>query len=425
MRTAHRHPVRVATIATVALISTGLGVFGTSTAFADTPSPAATATPAATGTPSPATTPRPAATPVATATPVSTPAAATTAGTAAIQGTPGAGLVLDAITSGWPTGTTFTYQWLRGTTPITGATASSYRLQRADVGSTVAVTVTGTAPGDTPTTVTSASTTTIGVPPHFSVPSTVSYTFTVGVPVSVDLSATGTPTPTYTLFPGLPDVPELPAGITFDDGILSGTPTSAGDAAVLVAAESTAGTVGVNVRITVLPGAPAGIGVTVSKAADHSNATSYQSDGVQEGDDVTGQVGESLALLPYLFDRGDEVLDEVGTTATISTSDPADVITADREAVGFTNVTLAHVGPDTITVRDAGFSVSFTVQVSPAVGALAPVSTTTTTTTPGTGSLAFTGSDDSGLVAWAVALLVAGAGITAVRLRRLRRARRG
>jgi hypothetical protein len=54
---------------------------------------------------------------------------------------------LTAVLAGWDSGTTYTYRWLRGSTPISGATASSYTPTSADRGNTLKVEVTGTQPG--------------------------------------------------------------------------------------------------------------------------------------------------------------------------------------------------------------------------------------------------------------------------------------
>ena len=75
--------------------------------------------------------------------------------TAVIAGTKAAGTAtisnatsaLTVVTSGWDNGTTFTYQWFRGTTAITGATSSSYTPTVTDRGAALKVQVTGTQPG--------------------------------------------------------------------------------------------------------------------------------------------------------------------------------------------------------------------------------------------------------------------------------------
>jgi hypothetical protein len=72
---------------------------------------------------------------------------ATLIGTPTIIGTPTFGQTLTAVTTSLtsnPTGVTLgtlTYQWQRGTTPITGATNATYQLVAADVGQTIRVVV--------------------------------------------------------------------------------------------------------------------------------------------------------------------------------------------------------------------------------------------------------------------------------------------
>ena len=88
----------------------------------------------------------------------SSPTAAITAG-AGVAGTVSITNATDALTavpSGWASGTTFTYQWYRGTTAISGATASTYALTTADRANSLKVEITGTAPGYTPVSAVSA-----------------------------------------------------------------------------------------------------------------------------------------------------------------------------------------------------------------------------------------------------------------------------
>ncbi|MDQ1569799.1 MAG: hypothetical protein QOF79_473 [Actinomycetota bacterium] len=71
-----------------------------------------------------------------------------TQGTATITGSTVFGQTLVADPGTWaPSGVTFSYQWVRGTTDISGATASTYALVPADVGSTISVKVTGSKVG--------------------------------------------------------------------------------------------------------------------------------------------------------------------------------------------------------------------------------------------------------------------------------------
>lgn len=213
----------------------------TSTATA-TPTSASTAAATATATPAPAATPTPTATPTDTATPAappaSTPAAApaataTPAATVAVTGTPRAWRTLTATTSGWPAGTTFTYAWhFRHPVVIDSrpATDRTYVVDPELADATVTVSVTGTAPGATPTTVTSAPTAPVVVDQEedlrFIYGSRV-VSVTPDEPFSVSLSPA--PNPDLRFFAngsigGGPDPSALPTGVTLsEDGVLSGT----------------------------------------------------------------------------------------------------------------------------------------------------------------------------------------------------------
>lgn len=83
----------------------------------------------------------------ASKTSASTAAVATNLLTAArpvITGTAVVGKTLTVKTGTWlPTGVSFTYQWMRKGSPIPEATASSYRVVSADVGSALSIRVTG------------------------------------------------------------------------------------------------------------------------------------------------------------------------------------------------------------------------------------------------------------------------------------------
>jgi subtilisin family serine protease len=79
-----------------------------------------------------------------------------------ISGTPVVGQTLSASVSGWdPTPTRLTYQWLANGSPINRATGATYRLVAANVGRTITVRVTGTAPGRASVTLTSSPTSTV------------------------------------------------------------------------------------------------------------------------------------------------------------------------------------------------------------------------------------------------------------------------
>ncbi|MDR0432933.1 MAG: hypothetical protein LBH48_06470 [Bifidobacteriaceae bacterium] len=70
----------------------------------------------------------------------------------AITGTPQVGSTLSLNPGTWNPTPTFTYEWLRGGIPVSGATGASYSLTAADAGTTISARVTGTAPGVEPST---------------------------------------------------------------------------------------------------------------------------------------------------------------------------------------------------------------------------------------------------------------------------------
>jgi hypothetical protein len=84
----------------------------------------------------------------------------TSAATPTITGATRVGSTLIAIPGNWDAGTTFTYQWYRGASPlpITGAINSSYVLTPADQGSPLSVRVTGAKPAYKSVTVSSNAT---------------------------------------------------------------------------------------------------------------------------------------------------------------------------------------------------------------------------------------------------------------------------
>jgi len=74
-------------------------------------------------------------------------------GTVTVDNSTGA---LEAVVSGWKSGTTYAYQWYRGSTAISGAKSASYSLTSADRANAVSVRVSATSPGYYATTVRSA-----------------------------------------------------------------------------------------------------------------------------------------------------------------------------------------------------------------------------------------------------------------------------
>ncbi len=85
-------------------------------------------------------------------------AATLTTVTPTISGTPTIGSDVTAVPGDWaPQPVTYSYAWLRNNKAIAGATAASYRLTSADAGAAISVSVTGSRPGYTTASLTSAS----------------------------------------------------------------------------------------------------------------------------------------------------------------------------------------------------------------------------------------------------------------------------
>lgn len=114
------------------------------------------------------------------------PVAPVNTGLPVISGTAQVGSTLATTNGTWtgsPTG--YTYQWKRGGTSISGATASNYLLVTADLAATITVTVTAT------NSTGSAGATASGVGPVVSAPATARSAMLMGaVPVVVNTSVT-------------------------------------------------------------------------------------------------------------------------------------------------------------------------------------------------------------------------------------------
>ncbi|PZF66674.1 hypothetical protein DEJ33_08180 [Curtobacterium sp. MCPF17_047] len=207
------------------------------------PASAAAGTPAATTPPAPTATraaptlpeaavPAAAAPAAATPTPSADAPTATPAGTVAIAGTTRAWQTISADTAGWPAGTTFTYRWDFHHPVLANrdqGTQRTYVVDPEQADGTFTVTVTGTAPGMTPTSVTSAPSSTVVVEDsdrQFIYGQRV-VPVTSGQPFSVDLAPADNPDLSFFVngsISGTADPSVLPAGVTLsEDGVLSGT----------------------------------------------------------------------------------------------------------------------------------------------------------------------------------------------------------
>ncbi|MBT2500930.1 putative Ig domain-containing protein [Curtobacterium sp. ISL-83] len=492
------------TIALVGL-TTGLGVFSASTAYAvdapsavsasasptdaatgvadpaASPSPTASASPDApvTGAPTPITTapskpnavelapavPDPSATPSATtpqpSTPAATPAAA---GTVTISGDAKVGVTLHAETTGFVG--PHTYSWTRddATTTVV-STDDFYKVTTDDIGHVLTLTVTdtlaGTSSSDATATVTQdvafadAATNTVDTP--------LEITATAGAAYSHDFAvAQGSGTVTYSIGYSYPDEVDptdptdqpsnyLPDGVTFDPstGAFSATSYSAGSYEFTVIASNGTSTATEYVDVTINPGKAVGVMAAATDLSSEELFTSGKSghfwiiapDGsittvsvssdpnaeptFTPGGQPTVKQGQSLWIQGNAVDQyGNDtapVDPETGNDVQpVVTSDVAsDQISFDENE--FANkVTFPHASTHHLTVAQQDVSVSFAVTVVPTATTIAVVHPVA----PTTGELAYTGSDATGALPWALGLLVAGAGLIGARTLRRRRAQR-
>ena len=387
--------------------------------------------------------------PTADATPAPAPAA-TAAGTVAISGTATTWHTLRAVTDGWPTGTTFTYQWTLGTQVVDGATGDSYVLGASEAGNDLTVTVTGTAPDEDPTTVTSA---------PVRVETNDGSTFTTGVreldaaagdAVSIPIQALpgdqgGLQYGVSRTAEGPVDVGALPVGLTLSStGVLSGSSTTARVVDFWVLARTTQqpdGAAGQHVQLRIGLAADTQIEAGVNDYdPPHSRFWSVAADGTtQYRNDFSDDTADPSTPITSTVGKGFTVnagrIDRYGNREAYAVVDNDWTSSVASDVLGKydpgTGVGFFEPGDRVLTGRAVdGRTISFTVHVDPAEAAVAPttpaeVPVAAGSDGPGAGAsgptqLAFTGADETGPIAWALGLLAAGAALLTARLRRRR-----
>lgn len=409
--------------------STGTSTTGTGTSTAGTDTTATTTS---------STTP-----PTTTAT--SAPAAQETAGSVRVEGSPRVTATLTAVVGGgWSEGTTFSYQWLRNGEPIAGATSATYTLVDDDQDTAIDVVVTGTSADGSSSATATAGARMLVQPadaPAFA-DDAVTVRAVAGQPLSYTVTADGDRPITYStdmVGYGLPD------GITFDDGVISGTTDVAGATTFTVRAENADGFAEQLVTLDVLPAPTSGLTVFLTDAPDDPDGDFWYAD--TDGDTsgpVTVADGRTLSLGAVLHDAYGNETGEGDVGAVISSSAAADVVTQ-PDALGSqaATVVLHGAGVRTVTYRSGGYTLAVRVTV-PGTVSVPPVAGTPTVPTSTTGSvptvsgattvavvapvthttdptsLAFTGSDAAAPLGWATAFLAAGAAVTGLRFRRRR-----
>ncbi|KTR02078.1 hypothetical protein NS184_16935, partial [Curtobacterium luteum] len=220
------------------------------------------------------------------------------------------------------------------------------------------------------------------------------------------------------------------------------------------------------VRLTVRPGAPVGVTFAVS-STDGDGTWQVETDGtiweqaVGQGrvrivPEVPVAEGSSLVLAGLAVDAYGNRTTPGGDDDPYPRSTVASTVATDRAVwsdTGSNTVSFTEAGSRTLTVSEGGVSTSFTVDVASDRSTVDPVSGGTTVTSEppsrnvatvgdeggsravpsdvvpaartaaghdAPGSLAYTGADASGPVAWALGLLATGGGLLLHRLRRRR-----
>ncbi|WP_148286208.1 hypothetical protein [Curtobacterium sp. B8] len=329
-----------------------------------------------------------------------------TPGTVTVAGTARVGETLTAKLSGWPSDSEYTYQWLRNSQAISGATSKTYQLTDVEIGAQITVSVTGSANGESAT-VTSNPVGPVGRALPLSAPLfngqsdvSLSRTVTAGERFSfTGFGATGNPAPTYTVTSDANADRSLPTGVTFKNGTLSGVLTDIGSPEIVVTAKNSQGQAVERIELIVNPAKPIGLKAVVSpqrweskdepvwEVAPDGSVTQWLTSGEKPDATITAKQGSTLEVDVVKVDKyGNPVtsLKRVSVTSSIGT-DTVKALGQDDATITFN-----HASPHVITIRQDGFVNTFTIQVSPQTVA-SP--TATPTATAAADSLAFTGAN--------------------------------
>lgn len=221
------------------------------------------------------------------------------------------------------------------------------------------------------------------------------------------------------------EAPIAPLGLSVGDtsGILSGAPTVAGEYDFQVMAMNGSRAATQYVHLSIRPAATAELSLLVGTIGS-PRGWLRDTEGLRE---IFAESGESIPFETVPVTQGSTMhirvtaLDAFGNSTQESDgAQPVVTSTVSSDEVSLPHgpweprVAFPHASPHTITVALGDVSTSFDVDVQPAAAA------GTTTPTAGTGSLAFTGAETSGPLAWALGLLAAGGGLLVHRLRRRR-----
>lgn len=224
------------------------------------------------------------------------------------------------------------------------------------------------------------------------------------------------------------EAPIAPLGLSVGDtsGILSGAPTVAGEYDFQVMAMNGSRAATQYVHLSIRPAATEELSLLVGTIGS-PRGWLRDTEGLRE---IFAESGESIPFETVPVTQGSTMhirvtaLDAFGNSTQESDgAQPVVTSTVSSDEVSLPHgpweprVAFPHASPHTITVALDGVSTSFDVDVQPAA---ATVGTTTPTVGSGTGTLAYTGAETSGPLAWALGLLAAGGGLLLHRLRRRR-----
>ena len=394
----------------------------------------------------------------------------TAANTVKIVGDATVGTTLRAETTGFAG--PHTYAWTRDGDLTVLSSDESYTLTTDDIDHVVTLTVTDSGTS----TSTSASTAKVTEDVAFAdadsnsadTPST--FTEKAGVAYSHAFTvAAGSGTVTYSIGYSYPDevdpedgsTPEdyLPDGVSLDPktGVLSGTTLTSGPYDFTVVASNGTSTATEYVEITVNPDAAVGVFAYASDATSEdifnekkpSTGWIIEPDGTittihqpadldaeptfEDGGQPTVKQGQSLWVQGFAVDQyGNSTQDSDEETGELPrpvvTSDVAtDQIAWDDDEYAV-RITFPHASTHHITVAQDTVSVTFPVTVVPAAATVAVVTPVAPAAVPvqhtATGRLAYTGTDSTSALPWALGLVLAGVGLIGARSLRRRRAQR-
>lgn len=363
----------------------------------------------------------------------------------------------------------YAYAWSVGDGP-TVSTTPSFPVTNAEIGSTITVVVTGA--DDVTAEATTAAVTedvtfggdTTSSDEPLVIDTTAGTTFAQSFAVTAgsgDVTySVGYSDPEWSDPTDPDDQPEsyLPDGVELDPatGLLSGMSTSASYYDFTVVASNGTSTATQYVEVVVSPDAAIGV---LASALDTSPQDLFQDgrpatawiilpDGsistvhfpgddaveptFEDGGQPTVPQGQSLWISGSAIDRFGNLTEEwedgeTFPSPTITSDHATDVIALDEDTFS-TKVTFPHASEHRLTVAQDDVSVSFPVTVVPtpavvpaATAPVFPVAAAPIASAPTAGrQLAYTGSDTTDALPWALAMLLAGAGLVGVRVMRRR-----